>query len=67
MFPEIAIIDPKLTQTMSSNLAANSGWDALTSSFESYWSTESNSITDLYALKSIEIFFKDLENSVNNA
>ncbi len=67
MFPEIAIIDPELTQTMSANLAANSGWDALTSSFESYWSTESNSITDLYALKSIEIFFNNLENSVNNA
>ena len=67
MFPDIAVIDPKLTQTMSANLAANSGWDALTSSFESYWSTESNSITDLYALKSIEIFFNDLENSVNNA
>ena len=33
MFPEIAVIDPKLTQTMSANLAANSGWDALTSSF----------------------------------
>ena len=66
LFPEIAVIDPELTLTMSSNLAATSGWDALTSSFESYWSTESNPITDLYAFKSIEIFFNDLENSVNN-
>ena len=67
LYPDIAIIDPDLTITMPSNLAANSGWDALTSSFESYWSKDSNEISDMYALKSISIFFNDLENSVRNA
>ena len=52
---------------MPSHLAANSGWDALTSSFESYWSKDSTEISDMYALKSISIFFNDLENSVKNA
>ncbi len=65
LFPDIAIIDPELTMSMPKNLAATSGWDALTSSFESFWSNDSNDITDLYALKSISIFFENLENSVN--
>lgn len=67
LYPEIAIIDPDLTISMPANLAANSGWDALTSSFESYWSKDSNEITDMYALKSISLFFDNLENSVNNS
>ena len=65
LFPDIAIIDPELTMSMPKNLAATSGWDALTSSFESFWSNDSNDITDMYALKSISIFFENLENSVN--
>ena len=67
LYPEIAIIDPDLTISMPANLAANSGWDALTSSFESYWSKDSNEITDMYALKSISLFFDNLESSVNDS
>ena len=67
LYPDIAIIDPDLAITMPSHLAANSGWDALTSSFESYWSKDSNEISDMYALKSISIFFNNLENSVQNS
>ena len=63
MFPEVAIVDPELTMTMPKTLAAASGMDAFTSAFESYWSLESEPISDAIDLEVIRIFNQNLERS----
>ena len=60
MFPTAAIVDPELTMSMNQNLAAVTGMDAFTSAFESYWSTESGSISDTFALDVIQLFNENL-------
>ncbi len=63
MFPTVALVDPELTMTMPKTLAAVSGMDAFTSAFESYWSLESEPISDAIDLEVIRIFNQNLERS----
>ncbi len=63
MFPTVAIVDPKLAMTMSQTLAANTGMDAFTSAFESYWNVNSEPISDAYALEVIRIYSGNLVRS----
>ena len=63
MFPTVAIVDPKLAMTMSQTLAANTGFDAFTSAFESYWNVNSEPISDAYALEVIRLYSKNLVRS----
>ena len=63
MFPEVAIVDPDLTMSMSTSLAANTGMDAFTSAFESYWNRDSQPISDALDLDVIRVFATNLERS----
>ena len=63
MFPDVAIVDPRLAMTMSQMLAANTGMDAFTSAFESYWNVDSEPISDAIALEVIRIYSKNLVRS----
>ncbi len=63
MFPTVAIVDPNLTMSMPQLLAANTGFDAFTSAFESYWSVQAEPISDAIALEVIRIFCENLERS----
>ena len=63
MFPEVAIVDPKLAMTMDQNLAANTGMDAFTSAFESYWNVNAEPISDALALEVIRIYSQNLVRS----
>jgi len=63
IFPTVALVDPVLTATMPKELAALSGADAMTSAFESYWSTEANPISDALNLEVISLFATSLEAS----
>ena len=63
MFPDVAIVDPKLAMTMDRNLAANTGMDAFTSAFESYWNVNSEPISDTLALEVIRIYSQNLVRS----
>ncbi len=63
MFPDVAIVDPKLAMTMDQNLAANTGMDAFTSAFESYWNVNSEPISDALALEVIRIYSQNLVRS----
>ena len=62
-FPEIAIVDPELTLSMSKPLAAATGMDAFTSAFEAYWSLESEPLADAILLEAIRLFANNLERS----
>ena len=61
--PDVAIVDPKLTETMPPVLTAHTGMDALTHAVEAYVSTLHSPFTDPLALKAIEMVFDYLLDS----
>jgi len=55
MVPDVALIDPITTVTMSPFLTACTGIDALVHAFEAYVSTANSPILDLHALEAIRL------------
>jgi alcohol dehydrogenase class IV len=58
--PDVALIDPETTTTMSPKLTAETGMDALVHAIEAYVSNASSAITDINALKAIELIVANL-------
>lgn len=52
---EIAIVDPKLSMDMPSEVLASSGFDAICHATEAYLSSKGNSITDFFALQALNL------------
>ncbi len=61
--PDVAIVDTNLVKSMSPELVANTGMDAITHSFEAYVSVVANPITDSLAMKSIEMIVDSIVSS----
>lgn len=55
MVPDVALIDPATTVTMSPELTAATGMDALVHAVEAYVSNASSPLTDLNALEAIRL------------
>jgi alcohol dehydrogenase class IV len=53
--PDVALVDPDTTLTMDGTLTASTGLDALTHAFEAYVSRANSPLTDVHALKSVEM------------
>nr|MDA8414811.1 iron-containing alcohol dehydrogenase [Desulfobacteraceae bacterium] len=64
LVPDIAIVDPELLKTKDAKLAAATGVDALTHGIESYVSLASTPLTDIHALKSIQLISQNLRQAV---
>ncbi|MBV7271799.1 iron-containing alcohol dehydrogenase [Clostridium sp. PL3] len=64
IIPKVAILDPSLTIMMPKNVTAATGMDALTHAIEAYISRASQPMTEMYALKAIEIISKNLPKAV---
>jgi alcohol dehydrogenase class IV len=64
LVPDIAIVDPELVQTMDVKLAAATGLDAFTHGIESYVSLAATPLTDIHALKAIELVSANLRRAV---
>lgn len=60
MFPTTAIVDPRLAMTMPQTLAANTGMDAFTSAFESYWHADAAPMSDALALAVVRAYSRSL-------
>ena len=60
MIPDTALLDPVMTASMSPELTANTGLDALTHAFEAYCSNVNSPITDLHALEAIRLVRENL-------
>jgi len=60
LFPEVAIVDPKLTIGLPPSVTAFTGMDALTHAIEAYYSINATDITDLFAYRAMELLSKYL-------
>lgn len=65
-FPVLAVVDPELMRTVPSKLTAYQGFDALFHSAEGYLNNTAYVISDLYALKAIELIGKSLAKAVED-
>lgn len=66
MFPEIAVVDPELMTTVPPRTTAFQGFDALFHAAEGYIASIASPVSDLFALKSIELIGKSLETTVKD-
>ncbi|MDD9147784.1 MULTISPECIES: iron-containing alcohol dehydrogenase [unclassified Sporolactobacillus] len=64
-FPTLSIVDPELMVSVPPKLTAYQGFDALFHAAEGYIATIANPVSDLFALKSIELIFGNLAQAVN--
>lgn len=63
--PDVAIVDPELTETMPVKLVAHTGMDAMTHAVEAYVSTANSNYTDPLAIHAIEMIQATLVKSYN--
>ncbi|WP_018604332.1 alcohol dehydrogenase-like regulatory protein ErcA [Uliginosibacterium gangwonense] len=66
MVPDAALIDPRTTTTMDAELTAATGIDALVHAIEAYVSTASSPVTDLHALKAVQLIPANLAAAIQN-
>ena len=59
-YPRIALLDPELTLSVPEGVTLTTGLDALCQALESYWSVGSNSISALYAQRSVQLALEAL-------
>ena len=60
LFPEVAILDPKLTIGLPPSVTAFTGMDALTHAIEAYYSINATDLSDLLAFRAMELLSKNL-------
>lgn len=63
-FPVLSIVDPELMRSVPPRLAAFQGFDAFFHAVEGFVSRRANPVSDLFALKSIELIAQNLERTV---
>ena len=66
ILPEIAIIDPSLTDLLPSEVTAYTGMDAFIHALESYVSLNTSPLTDIIALEAIKLINQHLRIAVKN-
>ena len=64
--PVVAFVDPDMMSSMPKGLTASTGMDALTHAIEGYTTKGSNTITDMFNLKAIELIAQSLRGAVDN-
>jgi len=64
MIARVVLVDPLLTLSMSAELTAHTGMDALTQALESFICRTSNPISDSLALRAVDLLFHNLPEAV---
>jgi len=66
ILPRVALVDPNLTLSLPLSLTADSGVDALSQAIESYISKRSQSLSEIFALKAVELLAQYLPRVMKN-
>lgn len=66
MYPDVALLDPSLTTTLDLTGTLFPALDTISHSLESIWNKNKTPISEIYAIKSLEISIKELENVLSN-
>lgn len=66
MFPDVALVDADLLQTLPAHLVASTGMDALTHAIEAYTVTLANPVSDALAEKAVVLLFAHLQRLVHD-
>jgi len=66
MFPAVAIVDPDMIITLPAGVIASTGMDALTHAIEAFTVKPATPITDLFALKAIQLIWQSLPEAYEN-
>ncbi|MEM3832553.1 MAG: iron-containing alcohol dehydrogenase [Thermoprotei archaeon] len=66
VLPDLVILDPKFTLSMTPRLTADTGMDALAHAIEAYVSAWRNDYSDALAEKAVELIFKYLPRAYKN-
>jgi len=64
LIPNVAILDPRMTQGLPAKITAATGFDALTHAIEAYLAKGDHPMADAIALKAIQLVSKNLERAV---
>lgn len=64
LIPNVALLDPRLTESLPAKITAATGFDALTHSIEAFLAKGDHPMADAIALKSIELCARYLERAV---
>lgn len=65
VLPDVVIIDPDLTYSLSPKITATTGMDALSQAIESYWCVNSTYESKGYAKEAISLVLKNLARAVH--
>jgi alcohol dehydrogenase class IV len=65
-YADRALIDPELSEAMSPRLTAATGLDAVAHAMESLWGLHANPVSDLYALRALELAAAHLRSAVRH-
>ncbi len=66
LYPEIALLDPVLTLSIPPAVTASTGVDAFCHALESYTSTNSSPMSEIFSLEAIELIASNLRTCVHN-
>ncbi len=66
LYPNVAILDPRMTLTMPPKITAATGMDALTHACEAYYCLQKNPISDSLAITAIKLTLANLATCVEN-
>lgn len=64
LVPDVALVDPMLTVSCPPRVSAASGIDALIHNIEAYTSVNATPLTDMYAIKGIELISRSIRTAV---
>ena len=64
LYPTVALIDPRLTESLPLSVTAASGLDALAHCMEGYWSINHQPICDALAIEGARLVFTHLETAM---
>jgi len=66
LYPDAAILDPKLTVSLPPHVTAATGIDAFTHALEAFVSTQAHAVSDMYAIEAMDLISNNLRQAYAN-